>query len=102
MSSVSYPLRIKKPIMELAELRAREENTDKTTAIKQLLYTGAEEYAMKLYEQGRISLSLTAKLLDKNVHEILYLAEKYGIKTGGTLEQQEISEKNAKKLKLKK
>lgn len=58
-------------------------------------------YVMKRYVQGRISLSLAAKLLDKNVHEILYLAEKYGIKGGATVEQLEfeLSEKNAEKLK---
>lgn len=52
MSSITYPLRFKKPIMELAELRAREEHTDKTTAIRQLLYTGAEEYGIGLYKMA--------------------------------------------------
>lgn len=98
MTSISYPIRVPKQIMELAEIRVKEEHVDKTTAIKQLLYSGAEKYAMQLYKDGRISLSMAARLLDKSTHDVLLLAEKHWIKTGATIKQQEASEKTAKKL----
>jgi hypothetical protein len=35
-----YPLRIPEGLMELAEAKARTERTDRSTALRQLLYAG--------------------------------------------------------------
>lgn len=99
MSSVSYPLRIPEEVIALAELRTREEHVDKSTALRQLLYLGVERYVMKLYRDGRISLSRAAKMLGKSVHDVMLLAEREKAKTGATLEQQEKSERTAKTLR---
>ena len=60
-----YPLRIPEGILQLAELRGREERTDKTTALRQWLYAAAEEYAFKRLAEGRLTLSQTAELYIK-------------------------------------
>lgn len=44
MTNVAYPLRVPEKIIELAELRSREEYVDKATALRQLIYLGAEDY----------------------------------------------------------
>lgn len=98
MTTIAYPLRVPKKLIYLAELRSREEYVDKTTALRQLIYLGAEDYVMELYEKGRVSLSMAAALLDKNVHEIVRIAQRKGIRVGATEEQQKASEKIASEL----
>ncbi len=98
MKSISYPLRVPERLMYLVGLRSKEEYVDKATALRQLIYMGAEDYVMELYEGGRISLGMAAELLDKNVHDIIRLARRRGIRVGATEEQQITSEKTAEKL----
>lgn len=98
---VSYPMRIPARLIELAELRAREEYVDKTTALKQLLYWGAEDYVLELLHKGRISTGKAAELLGKTVYEIQEKLRERGITAGATLEQYEQARKNAKLLKRK-
>jgi hypothetical protein len=40
-AAASYPLRIPQNLIELANLRTKEEHVDKSTALRQLLYMGA-------------------------------------------------------------
>jgi len=98
METVVYPLRIPKKIIELVELRCKEEHIDKATALRQLIHIGAEDYIMELYEKGRISLSMAAYLLNKNVHDIIYISQKRGIRVGADEEQQKASEKTARRM----
>ncbi len=98
MNSVSYPLRISEEIMALARLRAREEYVDQSTALRQLLYSGAEEYVLNLVEKGRISIGKAAELLNTAMHDIYRLAEKHNVRLGATEEQQRKSEATLKKL----
>lgn len=76
MGTKPYPLRIPNNLMKLAEARASEEHVDKSTALRQLIYKGAEDYILELISKGRISVSRGAELLDTNVHEIYQLAKK--------------------------
>ena len=98
--AISYPLRIPDNLIALAELRRREMYVDKATAIRQLLYIGAEKYVLELYSKGRISLSRAAELLNKTVYDVLQMAKERGIETGATEEQQKASEKTLKKIKI--
>jgi len=98
MTKVSYPLRIPENIMELAELRTKEEHVDKATALRQLIHMGAEDYVLKLYSEGRISLSKAAKLLDKSVHDVIQISRKKGIRAGATDQQQKQSQKTAEQI----
>ncbi len=88
MAAVSYPLRIPEEILALAKLRSKEEYVDQSTAIRQLLYIGAEEYVLSLVESGRISIGKSAELLKTSVQDVHRLAEKHGVKLGATNEQQ--------------
>lgn len=81
-----YPLRIPENLMELAEAKSRSERTDRATALRQLLYAGAEDYAMELLAEGRISSGKAAELLDTTVHRVHDLAREHGIEIGAGLE----------------
>ncbi len=78
MEAVSYPLRIPKNVIYLANLRAKEEHIDKSTALRQFLYLGVRDYVMELYQKGRISLGKAAELLDVSTFDILRLAKEQG------------------------
>ena len=81
-----YPLRIPENLMELAEAKSRSERIDRATALRQLLYAGAEDYTMELLAKGRISSGKAAKLLDTTVYRIHELATERGIEIGARLE----------------
>lgn len=98
METISYPLRIPQEILTLAKLRAKEEYLDQTTALRQLLYLGAEEYVLNLVESGRIAIGKAAELLNLTIQDIQRLAEKHGIQLGATTEQQKKSTETMRKL----
>jgi|SRR3989338_1353746 len=76
------PLRIEEEIMKIAELRSKDEHTNRTIAIKQFLYSGAEEYLLKLCSQGRVSIGKAAEILHKSVYELQESAKQKGIELG--------------------
>ena len=92
------PLRIEESILQVAELRSKDEHTTKTTAIKQFLYSGAEEYLLKLSSQGRISIGKVAEILHKSVYDLQESAKQKGIELGITAKEYNESRKLAQEL----
>jgi predicted HTH domain antitoxin len=80
-------LRIPDHLLSLADLRARKERVDKASALRQILYEGAESYALRLLSRGELSLSRSAELLGLSPGEVLDLAAQRGVEIGGTLAQ---------------
>ncbi len=99
METVPYPLRIPEEIIALAKLRAKEEYVDQSTAIRQLLYLGAEEYLLDLVSKGRVSVGKAAELLKCSVQDIYHIADKHGLRLGATQAQQKLSSTTLKRLK---
>ena len=97
MSQVQ-PLRIDEDMLKVIELRSKDEHTSKTTAIKQFLYNGAEEYLLKLCSQGRISIGRVAELLHKSIYALQESAKQKGIGLGITAKAYNESKKFAKEL----
>ncbi len=84
--TMPYPLRLPQHLLELADLRAEEERLDRAMALRQLLYTGAEDYVIELLGKGRISLSKAAELLDTSTVAVMQKAEKRGVVLGAAKE----------------
>lgn len=93
-----YPLRIPENLMELAESKSRAERVDRSTALRQLLYAGAEEYVLGLLSEGRISAGRAADVLDVSVHRVHELARKHDLRIGATLEDYRRSKETAGEL----
>lgn len=89
MKTMPYPVRLPKHLLELADLRAEEEQVDRSTALRQLLYVGATGYVLELLRKGRISLSKAAELLDCSTLAIVQKAQERGVVFGTTQEQYE-------------
>lgn len=83
-------LRIPDHLLSLADIRARKERVDKAAALRQILYEGAESYALRLLSRGELSLSRTAELLGLSPGEVQDLAAQRGVEIGGTLAQQKV------------
>ena len=92
------PLRIEENILKLAELRSKEEHTSKTAAIKQFLYSGAEEYLLRMCSQGRISIGKAAEILHKSIYDLQESARKKSIELGITAKDYNESKKIAQGL----
>ena len=102
MGTVAYPLRIPEEIIGLAKIRAKEEYVDNSTALRQMLHVGAEEYVLSLLQKGRITIGKAADLLKISICDIHEIAQKHNVQLGATPEQQEESKKTLKKLLGKK
>ena len=98
MKSISYPLRLDEKIMDLAELKAKDEYIDKTTALRKLLYQGAEDYLIDLYLDGRLSIGKIAEILEKTIYDIHLILLKKGIKIDHGSELIEQSKRTAKEI----
>ena len=98
MTTKPYPLRIPEGLLELAEIRSQAERTDKTTALRQLLYAGAEEYVLGLISEGRLSVGRGAELLEVSILDIQRLAQEQRVELGATAEQYERARKTARNL----
>ena len=82
MKTTPYPVRIPKHLLELADLRAAEEQIDRSTALRQLLHAGAVTYVLDVLAKGRISLSKAAELLDATPLAVVEKARDRGVELG--------------------
>ena len=86
MKTTPYPVRIPKHLLDLADLRAAEEQIDRSTALRQLLRAGAVTYVLDVLAKGRISLSKAAELLDTTPLAIVEKAREHGVELGTDLD----------------
>ncbi|MEK9149709.1 MAG: hypothetical protein AAB267_06655 [Candidatus Desantisbacteria bacterium] len=98
MKTEAYPLRIPNNLVLLAEAISRERYVDKSTALRQMMYEGAETYVLEAINNGRFSVSKGAEILNKSMYEIYRLAKRKNIEIGATLEQYEKGKESAKKI----
>ncbi len=87
MKNKVVPLRVSDSLLELVMLCAEEQRTDKATTLRQWLYRGAEDYALRMVEDGRLSATRAAELLGTSVYDLYRLAEKHGVDVSATEEQ---------------
>ena len=92
------PLRIEEEILKLAELKSKDEHTSKTTAIRQFLYSGAEEYLLNLCLHGRMSIGKAAEILHKSIYDLRESAKQKGIDIGITAKEYQESKKFAQEM----
>lgn len=86
MKTMPYPVRLPKHLLELADLRAEDEQVDRSTALRQLLYAGALGYVLELLRKGRISLSKAAELLNCSTLAVVQKARERDVVYGATLQ----------------
>jgi predicted HTH domain antitoxin len=98
MASKPYPLRIPENLLSLVDSKAREDRTDRSTALRQLLYAGAEDYVVELLKRERISASRAAELLDVSTYKVQELAREHGVDVSSELADYERGREAARRL----
>ena len=68
--------------------RAKMEDVDENTALRQLMKLGLMWYAANLYKMGKMTLSEVAELSNVSVRKMLDVLEEHGIKGNVSMEQQ--------------
>jgi len=99
--TIVYPLKLKEEIMPIVELKSMEERTNKSIVLKQLIYTGLEDYMIRLCSKGRLSVGKVAEILDISIHEVYRKAKEKRIKLTATEDQLLKSKKVLEKLSKK-
>lgn len=89
MKTMPYPVRLPRHLLELTDLRAEDQQVDRSTALRQLLYVGATGYVLELLHKGRISLSKAAELLDCSTLAIVQKSQERNLASGASLDQHE-------------
>lgn len=97
MKSRSVTLRLSESLAALADL-VGQQRTDRSTMLRQWLYVGAEEQAVKMVSEGRLSIGRAAELLELTHYDIYRIARAKGIELGGTSEQYQESLEGAARL----
>ena len=87
MKNRVVPLRVPEELLQLAALRSQEQRTNRATVLRQWLYNGAEEYALRLVEEGRLSAARAAEMLEISLYDLYRLAETQGMGLGATDQQ---------------
>jgi len=87
---VSMGIRLPKELLKAIEEKAKEDSTDKSTVIRQILTSAIKERqkekAAQLYKEGKITITAAAKTANLTVHEMINYLIKSGYKTEYTLE----------------
>jgi len=95
---ITKTIRIPEDLSRKIKYRAKNEDIDESSAIRQLIKLGLREYAVDLYKNRRITLREAAELADVSLREMLDILTEHGIKGNITLKQQQKSIKHAEKL----
>ena len=99
MKAKSVTLRLPESLIALVDLVSREQRTDRSTILRQWLYQSAEEYAVKMVSEGRLSIGRAAELLDLSHFDIYRIAQDKRIELGATEEQYDKDMQHAARLK---
>ncbi|MAG19804.1 hypothetical protein CL618_00010 [archaeon] len=95
---VVYPLKLEDEIMPVIELKSKEEHTNKSIVLKQLIYKSLSDYVVKLCGRGRLSVGKAAEILNVSIYDIHDIARTKGIKLTASEEQVQKSAKTVKKI----
>jgi predicted HTH domain antitoxin len=99
MKAKPVTLRLPEGLVALVALVSREQRTDRSTILRQWLYQSAEEYAIKMVSEGRLSIGRAAELLDLSHFDIYRIAQDKRIELGATEEQYDKGMQHAARLK---
>ncbi len=88
-------IRFSKEVLARIRKRAKRENLDESTTIRQLVALGLQDYACDLYQDGKVTLREAADLADLAPRDMIDLLHKRGIRGNVTLQQQQQAVRHA-------
>jgi len=91
-------VRLSEKIKPLIDLKSKEEHLSRSVVIKQFVYEGLEDYALKLCSKGRLSIGKVAEILEKSIYDIQEMAKERGIILSADEKAAEKSHETTKRL----
>ncbi len=91
-------VRLTSDMLKGVSFKAKMEDVDENTAVRQLMKLGVMWYAANLYKMGKMTLSEAAEVSNTSVREMLDVLEEHGIKGNVSMKQQIKSLEYAKSL----
>ncbi|MBI2564680.1 UPF0175 family protein [Candidatus Woesearchaeota archaeon] len=79
MKSIAKTTRLPARLVRAIKFRTKKEKVDESTALRQLLHLGVQEYTIKLYSEGKITLREAAELNELSVRDMLDILADHGI-----------------------
>ena len=98
MTTIAKTTRLSPELVSGIEYRTKRENVDESTALRQLLHLGLQEYAVQLYKQGKLAIREAAKICNTTLREMLDILAEHGVKGNITYETQRKSLEIVKEL----
>jgi len=86
--SLVKTIRLPEDLVRAILHRARLENVDESTAIRQLLALGVKDYAVRLCCEGKVSLAEAANLTNISLREMVDVLLDHGVKGNIRADQQ--------------
>lgn len=80
-------VRVSKHLLKAIRRRAKAEDVDESTAIRQLIAIGAKNYAVDMYKAGKITLNDTSDLAGITIREMIDLVLECGVRGNVRLDQ---------------
>ncbi len=81
-------VRLTSDMLKGVSFRAKMEDVDENTAVRQLMKLGVMWYAANLYKMGKMTLSEAADLSNVSMRKMLDVLEEHGIKGNVSMKQQ--------------
>jgi hypothetical protein len=93
-------LRIPAELAELLDMCVKEQHADQSTVMRQWLYMGAEDYALKRVNAGTLSIGRATELLGTTHYDLYNLARVKGIEVGADQPAQDRARRVATSVRL--
>jgi len=88
MGSVSKTVRFPKKLIKAVERKAELDKINQSAAIRHLLALGAEDYAVELFRDGKVTLNEAAELAGVTVRAMIDSLHRHGVRGNVRIDQQ--------------
>lgn len=88
MGTKSKTVRLPEELLKVVERKVRTEKINESAAIRHLLSLGAEDYAIELFKNGKITLNEAAELAGKSLREMIDSLHEHGVRGNLRMDQQ--------------
>jgi hypothetical protein len=88
VDSVSKTVRLPRKLLRAIEHRAESEDVNESSAIRHLLTLGAEDYAVELFREGKVTLNEAAELAGVTLRQMVDSLHRHGVRGNVRIDQQ--------------
>jgi len=88
VNSVSKTVRLPRKLLRAIHHKAESEEINESAAIRRLLTLGAEDYAIELFREGKVTLNEAAELAGVTLRQMVDSLHRHGVRGNVRIDQQ--------------